>query len=112
MFYASRGGFTSGILDLTETGKIDAISIGNLVLFDVMVKQYLGFQLLNEFIQGNVRETALSVNFVGFTRENGEYCSNLVLMRYIGCDELVRDGSKSIYELFIFLFGRKQVSED
>lgn len=45
MFYASRGVFASGIMVLTETGERDTIPIGDLTLFDVMVKQVLGFDV-------------------------------------------------------------------
>lgn len=47
MFDASRGGFTSGIMDRTETGKSDAIPIGNLALLEFKVRWELFFHLRN-----------------------------------------------------------------
>lgn len=44
IFDSSPGGFASGIMGLTETGKTDTIPIGHLALFKVMVKQELFFQ--------------------------------------------------------------------
>lgn len=44
LIYASRSGFASGVMSLTETGKGEFFPIGDLVLLYIILKEELCFQ--------------------------------------------------------------------
>lgn len=117
MIDAIPGGFASVIMGLAEKGERDTTLIGDLTLSDVILKQELGLQCYDKLIHGNVFPTEMSSNFACFTGKDREDRSNLVLLTYIECGELVQDGAKKNHKRFIFLscravFDREQLRED
>lgn len=117
VFDARRRGFVSYIMSLAKPGEREIILIGNLALLNIVVKQELGFQLYDEFIQRNVQAAKLSCIFTCFTGKNGEKNANLVFFRYVGRGQLIQDRTEAKYKQFFFIssgtfFSREEVRED